>query len=453
MSGLLDLEELVLKCRDERARQYIAEAVACYQAAAYRACVVSAWIAITFDFLAKLRELELSGDENAKRHLEKFEEIRTGGEGRLADALKFERELLAVAATEFELLNPIEREDLARLQSDRNRCAHPSMQSQNEPYQPTAEVARLHMRNAVEILLSQEPVQGKAVLARLFAEVGSDYFPTETEKAVQHFNGGPLKRAKKSVIRNFIIGLMKALLTDLKPGSERVRLRAALKAVHVMHPHTSGEVFASETKKIATPTPDDKVWMIVSLTWELPVVWESLGAPLQEKVKLYLELESEKEDRLQAALAHAVVMPALRETTLARVRNISVEAFLSIIEYRADGAFCDRAISIFRESKIGQLAERYGKKAILPLIKLMSAGHIAAILAAVRDNSQINTAYGTQELLCELLMQTVGHHGNTAESWRDLMRKLVEVREREGLYVAHGYAELEAKLKSFSMWP
>jgi hypothetical protein len=31
MSGLIDLEELVLKCRDEKARVYIAEAVGCYK--------------------------------------------------------------------------------------------------------------------------------------------------------------------------------------------------------------------------------------------------------------------------------------------------------------------------------------------------------------------------------------------------------------------------------------
>ena len=36
--GLGDLDELVLTCRTEEARSYIAEAVACYKAGGFRAC-------------------------------------------------------------------------------------------------------------------------------------------------------------------------------------------------------------------------------------------------------------------------------------------------------------------------------------------------------------------------------------------------------------------------------
>ena len=38
---LVDLDELVLKCRSDQARAYIAEAVACYKAGAFRSCIVA----------------------------------------------------------------------------------------------------------------------------------------------------------------------------------------------------------------------------------------------------------------------------------------------------------------------------------------------------------------------------------------------------------------------------
>ena len=37
--SLGDLDELILTCRNEEGRGYIAEAVACYRAGAYRACI------------------------------------------------------------------------------------------------------------------------------------------------------------------------------------------------------------------------------------------------------------------------------------------------------------------------------------------------------------------------------------------------------------------------------
>jgi len=73
---LHDLEELVLKCRDERARAYIGEAVGCYRAGSYRAAIVATWIAVAFDIIDKMRELSLAGDREAERLTSEFEVVR-----------------------------------------------------------------------------------------------------------------------------------------------------------------------------------------------------------------------------------------------------------------------------------------------------------------------------------------------------------------------------------------
>jgi hypothetical protein len=57
-----DIDEFVTRCRTEEARTYVAEAVACYKAGAYRSCIVATWIAVVYDLIAKVRELASGGD-------------------------------------------------------------------------------------------------------------------------------------------------------------------------------------------------------------------------------------------------------------------------------------------------------------------------------------------------------------------------------------------------------
>ena len=75
-SPLADLDELILKCRDDRAQAYITEAVASYRSGAFRSAIVGAWIAVCFDVIEKLRELALSGDKEAEKHAEELEKTR-----------------------------------------------------------------------------------------------------------------------------------------------------------------------------------------------------------------------------------------------------------------------------------------------------------------------------------------------------------------------------------------
>jgi hypothetical protein len=72
--SFIDLDELIVRCRDKFSRKFIQEAVSCYRAGAYRSCIVATWNAVVFDFLHKLRELELLGDSEAAK-LQRFASI------------------------------------------------------------------------------------------------------------------------------------------------------------------------------------------------------------------------------------------------------------------------------------------------------------------------------------------------------------------------------------------
>jgi|LQAB01.1.fsa_nt_gi hypothetical protein len=171
LEQLSDLEELILRCRSDNARGHIREAVLAYKAGAYRASIVSAWTAIVFDFIDKIRELTISGSAEARNWLANYEKFQAefdkGNKCAIKQLLALENDVLFSARDKFSLISNNEFIDLERLKEDRNRCAHPTFQRIETPYYPTAEQARYHIKNSVLHVLSQPPVQGKYALENL----------------------------------------------------------------------------------------------------------------------------------------------------------------------------------------------------------------------------------------------------------------------------------------------
>ncbi|WP_236176803.1 hypothetical protein [Pseudomonas qingdaonensis] len=196
--GLYDIEILANRCRSDQSREHVTEAIRCYKAGAHRAAIVTTWIAIVFDLLDKIRELSLSGDAGAKKLEEKYtgyiSQINNQNQDGIKGALEFERKILETCRDTLQFFDSQQFVDLERLREDRHRCAHPSFQDLGVPYYPSAEQARLHIRNAVIHVLAAPPVQGKAALAKLKLLIASDYFPLDAKNAEVHLRGSSLEK-------------------------------------------------------------------------------------------------------------------------------------------------------------------------------------------------------------------------------------------------------------------
>ena len=111
---MTDLDELILKCRTDNAKEYIADAVACYKAGAFKPCIAATWMALVYDIIDKVKELSLAGDKKAKTILEKFntyrEQIENGDQQGVDAALKFERDILDVAKNQLDIIDKIHEE-------------------------------------------------------------------------------------------------------------------------------------------------------------------------------------------------------------------------------------------------------------------------------------------------------------------------------------------------------
>lgn len=124
-SRLSNLEELASSCRSDAAKEYVNEAVLCYEAGAIRSAIVATWTAVFFDLLDKLRELGIGGDTQAQGIVDRFERAEANGD--VSALLKFEREILEIAKRDLELFSETEFKDIVRVQEDRHRCAHPTL--------------------------------------------------------------------------------------------------------------------------------------------------------------------------------------------------------------------------------------------------------------------------------------------------------------------------------------
>lgn len=244
--------------------------------------------AVVFDFLHKLRELELLGDREAAKLLEEFDNLRVS-EKKFKELWQFEFNIPEIALTKFELISNIEKSDIARLFEDRSRCAHPSMTSLEEPFEATAELARYHLRSAVTHLLERPPVQGRAARERIFQDIKSEYSPVNLELAIIYFQKSPLARARFILVKNIVIGLTKDLLTENRPEDERSRQFSALNAISSRYSQETREILNIQLSDIILNRVKDEDWdkaivYLVSIT-----AWDSISKPCMLKAEAYID--------------------------------------------------------------------------------------------------------------------------------------------------------------------
>ncbi len=401
-SPLHDLDELVLKCRDKNAKSYIHEAVACYKAGAFRSAIVSTWVAVSFDILDKLKELSLAGDKVAEKQLNDFQKARKDGD--IAASLKFERDILKVSRDQLELISHIEFIDLERLQQDRNRCAHPSMISDDDIFTPSAELARVHIRAAVDALLQYPPAQGKYALNLLLNTVDSTYFPTDEKKAIIAFRNTPLINARAGLVRNFIIVLIKKLVNENLNYKETFRTTTALNAIEYLHRSTYNLTLSDKLSSLLRTINDSDFEKLLPLSKKLNDFWSYLDEDIKQKLENYTEnLPSNHIDELEYLLTE----PNLRAAAIKRVKKITRNELAIPLFFDLPFEIAEQIVSLYTRSfafsqandfasTISVYAKEFTKEQVLNIIEacgknsqIKDSRQLSSVLFSLRQNNNI----------------------------------------------------------------
>lgn len=395
-SPLEDLDELTLRCRDDKARLYIGEAVASYRAGAFRSSIVACWIAVCFDVIEKLRELALAGDKEAERHVQEIDATRRAGD--VTRALKFEKELLTIAKDKFELISPLEFIDLDRLQADRNRCAHPSLTADDQAYAPSAELARLHIHSAVTHLLQHPPAQGKYALDRLLRDVDSEYFPANEKEARIAFASGPLKRPRESLVRNFVLVLAKALLNDKPDYKRRMRFKAALSATAELHPGTFSATLRERLSALFRSVPDASLSSVIYFLQDIKDTWQYLEADVIQRTQNYVkDLPSRDYDDLEFLLTYSPLRVQARQ----RVKSSTRQEISNVLFFTMPVEVADQFISIYLSSSSFEEANACAKQMMLVTYDF-TADHVRRLLTDVNKKVQVRGSFQLGPLISNL---------------------------------------------------
>lgn len=394
---LADLDELVLRCRDERAKAYIGEAVACYRAGAYRAAIISTWIAVAFDIIDKIRELSFGGDKAAEELTERFDAITRDND--LTRALQFERDLLANARDKFELVSAQESSDLERLQQDRHRCAHPSRTAAMEVFTPSAELARAHIRSAVDHLLQHEPAQGKAAFEGILKTVESQYFPMKREQALAVLAKTPLRRARASLVRNLVIVLMKAFLKERKLDFDRWRRRReALMCIKSMYPDLWMQTIRQNLSPfVRTLDSVDELVNVIEMLDLDAAFGESLESDQIHRLSEFVR-QLPTDDLLILSTTNILKGGPLQAAALHRVGTLRVDEFGDLSYFGLPLPIMNRIVNRFVNAESFDTANNWAK-IITDSVGDFMTQHVQRILQGALENDQVRGSFGLPRVI------------------------------------------------------
>ncbi len=390
----IDIEELVSRCNSPRTKLYFREAVDCYTIGAYRACIVTTWITVVYDIIEKLRELDLTGDAQATAKVKEFETISAKAD--VTAALAFEREILAIARDPFELLTAHEVLEIARLQEDRNRCAHPNLVRDNDSFKPAAELARVHLRHAADLILSRPPVQSRAALQFLHTQVESAYFPTTTADALDALKTGPLARAKDNLVKEFVLGALTSCVKESLSTHQVLQRLSAVEATKMLHPQLTQELFRDRAGKVFARIDDSFLARGIFALRRLPDLVPLLDKPTKQKFNTYVSTMPDSD--MIPTLAFALRLDEFRAAGNARLQSVTDEYLAKLIEVYLSNAITapveivERSIVIYSASTSFANANSIAKEIVLPLLPSYDANQAERIMRCA-SNGEVKYSF------------------------------------------------------------
>ncbi len=412
-SQLADLESLLLIIPDANIRAYAEESVNAYFSGAYRSAIVSIWIAIVLDIYYKVRHLaEQYKDSAAIQCIKDIEKIRK--DTNLGKVSSWEREILDNAYNNIKMFTKIEFEDIDRIQKDRHRCAHPVMDSDELLFQPTPELVRHYIRIAIEIVLSQPPTIGKALINAIENDIQSTYFPSEIDNLIKFLRRRHLQQSEKyrgnllKFCLKKILYLPEERINDVENTIERYIL--VFVAIYREYPNTLESIDDESISKIIDLTGDDRYsyFSQLILEYKVLVLWELTSDTFKAKFHEYLNNTKDKSQILIFQLITDDLNKqdfSLKYFDLDFKEKEKVLLLLFADDSNSDHEklrqkIIDNNIVSFTKSNGFSYAKSSVERLIEPIIKYLSKDHIIKILQQSIEG-QKNDQYNQIAAYCE----------------------------------------------------
>lgn len=403
-AGFVDLDILLVRIRNPQSRVHFLDAVKAYKAGALRGALTSAWVAVVYDLIAKYRELAALGDASAAAFLNSWDNATTSGD--VAKLLQLERNIIEDATTGTQVVNHIARTQLRRLREDRHLCAHPAFSAEADLFEPSPELVRLHLVNAVDLVLSQEPLQGKALFDLFDVDVQSLGFPAGHDQILDYVEHRYLARVRAQNVRNFGMVLAKSLIRGVPArwGALHDQIASSLVAVRDRAPHAWQDVSTAIVRILDASDPADRP-RVISFIAAFPDFWPMLQPPTQTALQATIENAVDVPE-VDYRLLEGAVIPQLSAAVSDLIAGLDRDQLAEAIAHKPLEGLWRPAITAYSASPSWRGSEDNFRELILPFATRLSSRQATELLGAVIENGQNWDAAGTPKLLLTLLRNT-----------------------------------------------
>lgn len=400
-TGFIDLDILLTRIRHPQSKVYFLDAIKAYKAGALRASMTSAWVALVYDLIAKYRELSAFGDATATSFIHSWDTATAANN--IQQLLKLEATILDDATTNTQVINQISHTHLTRLREDRHLCAHPAFSAEAELFEPPSELVRLHLVNAVNLVLSQEPLQGKAIFALFDADVKSPGFPSEHSKILNYVEHRYLNRVRPQNIHNFGVLLAKSLLMNVPPQWEALhhKITSSLVAIRERSTGAWPTISQSIVRLLDNLDPERRA-LAVSFLSAFPDFWPSLQEPTRTALQETVEnIDPNAIDKYR--ILEGIVLPQFRPSLLNLINRFTSDNLANAIAEQPLHELWPRAIELYRNSGSYRNSESNFRGLIAPFAGRLEREQHDQLLNAICANSQNWNAGDTDTLLLGML--------------------------------------------------
>lgn len=400
-TGFVDLDILLTRIRHPSSKVYFLDAVKAYKAGALRGALTSAWVALVYDLIAKYRELSAMGDAAATAFLKKWDAATNAqNTGQL---LELERSILTDAAGNTQVVNHIARKHLERLRDDRNLCAHPAFSAEGDLFEPSPGLVRLHLVNVVDLVLSQEPLQGRAIFDLYDVDVQSPGFPTAHERILDYVEQRYLARVRAQNIRNFGAVLAKSLLKGVPAEWEPLhrKIIPSLVALRDRAPASWPDVSLDIVKLIDNLEPGNRPRAIAFIA-AFPDFWPRLQVPTRTALLETIE-NTDPETLTDYRILAGVTVPDFKKKLLGLIAKLNRKQLAGAIAAQPLTDLWPRAVEVYECSGSWRGSEANFRDLIVPFAGRLRSEQLDRLLNAIVGNPQNWDATETDTLLLGVL--------------------------------------------------
>ena len=300
----------------------------------------------------------------------------------ISGLLTFERDLLEKFRDDFDFFGANEYNDLTRLREDRNRCAHPTFLKTELSYEPNAELARLHIRNALTLVLTQEPKQGKAALSEIQSVIISKYFPDKVQDACSRLEAAGIRSARPALINAVIDDLIFGTATKSHPYFKKTIPYVAIDAIIEMRRLHALPRAVNAVKKLLLRTEDESIDTGSIITLRNSDISTAIDHPSQLVIKSWIE-KSEFPFAV-SIVKRGISISWCKPSALKRLEALPAEE-VGKATGELPNEILQRAADIYASARSWHTANDLAEKCTIPLADRFQEEHIRFIFDQGRN--------------------------------------------------------------------